>query len=365
MIRYYNGLGRAQGNGGWMDWLEDALLPGKGYIFYTSKSGTLSLCVERADMNWKAENRPQELEANNATNQQDASWNFMGNPHTSYYDLNATGYDQPITVWNGSSYEAVRRTDDTYALKPFEAFFVQKPDNQNEIEFPEAGRKTKLQWEAAKTAQVAARRERGASMDRQLINLILTDGTHQDKTRVVFNEQKSKGYEMECDAAKFLSSEKVPQLYTLDLQQARYAINERPTGEVRLGYVAATDGELTIQAKRMDQSVLLRDTKLQITHDLSMGDYTFSTAAGTFNDRFMLVVDNSATAVGKLRQETGVSVMAEEGGISFLGITDQSVNVYSLSGTLLAANVKGGVISLPKATYLVKVNNLTTKVMVK
>jgi len=60
----------------------------------------------------------------------------------------------------------------------------------------------------------------------------------------------------------------------------------------------------------MDQPVMLRDTKLQITHDLSIGDYTFTTEAGTFNERFVLVVDGSATNVAQLRQETGVSVMA-------------------------------------------------------
>ena len=364
-FRIYDPEERANGKTGWQEWIGEELLKGQGYIFHCSKSGTLSLCVEKEDMDWDAETRTDALVANAAENAQDASWNFIGNPQTSYYDIEETGYDQPITVWNGTGYEAVRPGDDTYALSPFEAFFVQKPDNKNEMAFPEDGRYTQTQWEEAKVAKAAARRERGASIERQMINLTLTDGTHQDKTRVVFNERKSKGYEMECDAAKFLTSEKVPQLYTIDLQQARYAINERPTGEVRLGYVAATGGELTIKAMRMDQPVLLRDTKLQITHDLSMGDYTFSTAAGTFNDRFMLVVDNSATAVGKLRQETGVSVTSEEGGLYFMGITDQPVNIYSLSGTLLAANVKGGMISLPKATYLVKVNNLTTKVMVR
>ena len=364
-FRIYDPEERANGKTGWQEWIGEELLKGQGYIFHCSKSGTLSLCVEKEDMNWDAETRTDALVANAAENAQDASWNFIGNPQTSYYDIEETGYDQPITVWNGTGYEAVRPGDDTYALSPFEAFFVQKPDNKNEMAFPEDGRYTQTQWEEAKVAKAAARRERGASIERQMINLTLTDGTHQDKTRVVFNERKSKGYEMECDAAKFLTSEKVPQLYTIDLQQARYAINERPTGEVRLGYVAATGGELTIKAMRMDQPVLLRDTKLQITHDLSMGDYTFSTAAGTFNDRFMLVIDNSATAVGKLRQETGVSVTSEEGGLYFMGITDQPVNIYSLSGTLLAANVKGGMISLPKATYLVKVNNLTTKVMVR
>lgn len=364
VFRVYASEKRANGQTGWQDWNGD-LEKGQGYIFQCAKSGVLSLGVEKEAMDWDAENRPLTLKSTPAADQRDASWNFLGNPQTSYFDIDETGYSQPITVWNGSGYDAVRADDDTYALKPFEAFFVQKPANKSEIDFPAEGRYTKTQWEAEKVSKAAARRMSGVSTDRQLINLTLSDGSYEDKTRVVFNEQKSQDYEMDCDAAKFMSSEKVPQLYSLDQKQQCYAINERPTGEVRLGYVAAAKGELTIKARRMDQPVMLRDTELQITHDLSVGDYTFSTDAGTFNSRFVLVTDNSATSVGQLRRQTGVSVMAEEGGISFLGIDGQAVDVYSLSGTLLAGSIGNGMVALPKAAYIVKVGSVTTKVIVR
>ena len=145
----------------------------------------------------------------------------------------------------------------------------------------------------------------------------------------------------EAERLDILSSD-IPQFYSLDQRQSRYAINERQTGEVRLGYVAKKKGSLTIKASRMDQPMLLRDMKLQITHDLSIGDYSFTTDMGTFNNRFMLVVDGNATSVGKLRQDTGVSALAEEGGISFSGIEGQEVSVYSLSGTMLASHVGNG-----------------------
>lgn len=364
-FRTYDPEERADGKTGWQTWIGDLLYKGQGYIFHCSKGGTLTLCVEKENMDWDAETRSNALVSAPAENAQDASWNFIGNPQTSYYDIDATGYDQPITVWNGSGYEAVRPGDDSYALQPFEAFFVQKPNDKNEMDFPADGRYTQNQWEEAQQTKAAARRTEGVSRTRQIVNLVLTNGQKEDKTRVVFNEEKSKDYEIECDAAKFMSSEKVPQLYTIDQMQSRYAINERPTGEVRLGYKATENGELTIKAMRMDQPMMLHDTKLQITHDLSMGDYTFATEAGTNESRFILVVDNSATNVGKLRQETGVSVMAEEGGISFLGISEEPVNVYSVGGVLMAGNVHNGFLSLPKASYLVKVGNATAKVIVR
>ena len=366
-FRVYSAEERAQGNSGWQNWTADMLEKGQGYIFRCSKGGTLTLCVEKADngISWAAENRPLTLTSAPADDAQDASWNFLGNPQTSYYDIDKTGYTQPITVWNGSGYEAVRAEDDAYALKPFEAFFVQKPNSTSEIQFPADGRYTQTQWEQEKTTKAAARRLEGVKTDRLLVNLVLTDGQEKDKTRVVFNEKTSKDYEIDCDAVKFMSSERVPQLYTIDQRKTRYAINERPMGEVRLGYKAINKGELTIKAMRMDQPVMLRDNLLQITHDLSIGDYTFTTEAGTNESRFMLVVDNSATNVGKLRQETGVSVMADEGGISFLGISEEPVNVYSIGGVLMAGNVSNGFLSLPKATYLVKVGTETAKVIVR
>lgn len=370
VFRYYSGANRANGLTGWLNWLESWLLPGQGYIFQCAKSGVLSLCVEKADMNWKAENRPQNLEQHQADLAENASWNFMGNPHTSYYDIDKTGYTQPITVWNGSSYEAVRPGDDDYRLSPFEGFFVQKPDGVNEMNFPAGnpatdGRSTYNQWKSGAHSRAEARHAKGVDVDRQLINLTLTDGTSTDKTRVVFNEKQSLSYEIACDAAKFMSTESVPQLYTLDQTDTKYAINERPSGEVRLGYAATKKGELTISAVRMDQPVMLRDNLMQTTHDLSLGGYTFTTEAGTINDRFTLVMNNEFTSIGKMYKDTGVSAMADKGGINFSGIDQQEVTIYSVSGITLGSHVQNGFIQLPSAAYIVKVNNETTKMIVR
>ena len=366
--RTYDPSERANGKTGWQNWIGDWLYAGQGYIFHTSKAGVLSVCVEREDggMNWQADNRPQDLQTNAAENQQDASWNFIGNPHTSYYDIDQTGFTQPFTVWNGTSYVAVRPGDDAYALSPFQAFFIQKPNGNgnNAINFPANGRYTENQWEVEMENKLNARRLRGVDTERQIVNLTVSDGKTEDKARVVFNEKKQQGYEVECDAAKFMSSG-VPQLYTLDQRQTRYAINERPLGEVRLGYMAAKQGELTIAAVRMDQPVLLRDNKLQITHDLAMGGYTFQSEAGTFDNRFTLVLDASTTGIAQLREQTGVSVLADQGGISLQGIGTENVSIYSLGGTQLVAQATDGFVRLPKAAYLVKVGQKTTKVIVR
>lgn len=364
VFRYYSGEKRATGITGWLNWLQDWLLPGQGYIFQCNKSGTLTLAVEKEDMNWKADNRPREFEQHPSDNHQDASWNFMGNPHTSYYDIQETGYTQPVTIWNGTSYEAVRPGDDDYYLRPFEAFFVQKPDNQNTMDFPANGRYTYNQVNERQHNHAPALRAKGVDTERMLINLEMTDGKTVDKTRVVYNEQASKDYEIACDASKFMSAERMPQFYSID-NQIRYAINERPMGEVNIGYMTYDKGELTITATRMDQPVFLRDNLLKTTHDLSQGGYTFSTEAGTWNDRFTLTIDQSTTSIAQLRKDTGISVLPEQGGISFMGTDGHEVEVYSVAGVCLAANVSDGFLALPIGTYIVKVGQTTSKVIVR
>ena len=362
--RYYDSSQRALGRTGWKDWTEDYLLPNQGYIFQASGSGMLTVSVEYDDLNWQANTRQLSLSYHQAESRQHASWNYMGNPHTAYYDISETNFTQPITVWNGSSYVAVRPGDDVFALSPLQAFFVQKPDNQATMDFPSSGCYTYSQWQYEQQKKAEARRMRNVKEARLLVNLSLSNELTSDKTRVVFNRQKQLGYEMECDAAKFLAAG-VPQLYSTDQEQCLYAINERPLGEVRLGYVAPAKGRLTIRAERMDQPMLLRDNLLQLTHDFTTGDYTFETEAGTHDNRFTLIADESVMGIAQLQLQTGIGLQAEQGGIGLQGVGEQTVNIYSVDGTLMANPSKDGFVKLPKAAYIVKVGNSTAKVMVK
>ena len=64
-------------------------------------------------------------------------------------------------------------------------------------------------------------------------------------------------------------------------------------------------------------------------------------------------------------KDTGVSAMADKGGINFSGIDQQEVTIYSVSGITLGSHVQNGFIQLPSAAYIVKVNNETTKMIVR
>lgn len=369
IFRKYDGATRAsQGSGGWKDldasdmWLHR----GTGYIFQSAESGKLTLPVAKEKFGkLEAENVQEDLGTYASNNEQNASWNFVGNPHTSYFDMDDLGYNAPITYWNGMSYEAVRPGDDNYVFKPFQAFFVQKPKDVNEMEFGAEFRLTQTDSQKRSSDNKAKRLAKGININRQMVNLTLSDGTHADKTRIVFNEGKTQRYELDCDAAKFESSTTVPQLYTLEANNVKFAINERPLGSVSLGFEVQKAGDYTISAIRMDSPMLLKDNLTNATVDLSTSDYRFTSEAGTFNGRFTLVPNRSTTGIADFAKNTGVSIIPTEGGINFSGVEGKHVSIYSLNGVEIGSTQSSGTISLGQGIYVVKMDNTSTKVMVK
>ena len=299
----YDGEARANnGNGGWKKMGSNAVLKaGQGYIFQGNKTGTLTIVVSEPDLKRKDKN--QDLDTWTASNAQDASWNLVGNPYLSYYDMDEIGFDAPITIWNGTNYDAVRPGDDDYHFQPYQAFFVQKPSGTTSLTFDGNGQETYHQSQTA-ASNVRERRASAKHSDRRIVNLRVSDGEVTDKTRVVLNESKSRAYEMECDASKFFSEENVPQIYTID-GDVNYAINERPieTGTVTLGFKANKEGEFTISAPRMDADCLLKDNETGLVFNLQNGSYTFSSKAGTFGQRFTLIFTEETTAIKKAEAE--------------------------------------------------------------
>lgn len=373
VFRTYNGDIRAKyGKGGWIDLdsSEEYLYPGKGYIFQASLDCTLSIKIEKnefkklpnVDVDTKLD-----IHTSTTTNEQNASWNFVGNPFTAFYDINDMGYTSPITRWNSDSktYEAVRPGDDNAFLNPFEAFFVQCPKDNNYIKFGGDNRLTQTGRDKKMNSQMQkARMEGQFDVQRQIVNLTLSDGTTTDKTRVVFNPDKKAGYERDCDAAKF-ESNGASELYSVEALAGRLAINERPEGSVKIGYRAAKAGEYTIAAQRMDRQVLLRDNDLQITFDLTQGDYHFTSDAGEFDNRFMLLIDNSTTGIGDIVTTTGVNVKPTDSGLNISNLQGKTLHVYALNGALYATRTQDGFLGLAKGVYLVEVEGLKAKFMVR
>ena len=362
--RWYDGLARANGEGGWKPITSETLTAGQGYAFQTSHTGNLIITFDHPTFGG---DRPKPLQAYASGNQANASWNFVGNPYSSFYDFMVNDFSSPITVYNvNGTYSAYRPGDDEIHLQPYEAFFVQKPTEVSSILFDSDRRETYRQSQDKKNQRQQIRRRAGIDPQRRLINLEILIGEElMDKTRVVLNNEASHAYEIACDAAKMMSNEAQAQLYSVE-NGINMAINERPAeGDIRLGYTAKTACTLSISASRMDAPMMLVDTKLGTMFDLSLGTYDFETAAGTFNDRFLLRPSGEATAINGLMAKTGVCIGTQEGGIAIGGAEGKTVNVYTTGGAQAAQHSGNGYIALKSGMYVVSVDGVSAKVSVK
>ena len=304
--RRYDGAARSRREGGWQNLQagENTLQAGRGYIFQGTNTGILKMTVENPK--WNASDTDTQLESHPSSSASDASWNFIGNPYTSYYNIDQLAYDAPITVWTGSGYEAYRPGDDDYAFAPYTAFFVQTPAEGEAVGFKADGRETKNGSEETVRRAKARRAKAKVNTERMLVNLTISnpiaeDDSYIDKTRIVFNDKKSLSYETGCDAAKFFSAERDIEIYTLDYEGNKYSINERPLsdGQVVLGISCNKSGTYILSAPRMDKTVLLLDTENGETKNLSDG-CEISVNEGEFTSRYVIVTEEAVTAIAEV-----------------------------------------------------------------
>ncbi len=351
-IYEYDGLIRSQqGNGGWKRVTNGKIHKFKGYIIQGSK--TADMHVKFDDVTFAEGNENIALEFYGGNTPVDDGWNLIGNPYLSYYSIKDLNFDCPVMVWDkeNKTYRALRGQDDDYRLAPFEGFFVQAPRSDINVGFMTAFRQT-----YQNTNNVASADNKSASINnnRKLINLTFTDGTLTDRTRVVFNESASSGYELGTDMAKTMSRDaSAPQVYTVN-DGIMYSINERPLGDSRvdLGVKVAKQGTYTFSAERADGPAILTDNATGVTVDLSERSYEVRLESGTYNDRFTLNKSDIAT------------------GIENISLTDidqnEEVDVYDIAGRLLKRNVTvGEVKKADKGVYILKGATSTYKVAVK
>lgn len=373
VFRYYNAANRAENGTGssWQNVNNGKLEAGKGYIFRTNKSGTMTLPADAAgiakfvNINDVTTN----LETHNSSNSANKNWNYVGNPYPCYYDIYYMDFTAPIQVWTGSTYKAYSIADDKLALAPMQSFFVQKPDAISKIVFHKEGRQVES---TPNHANMAPRYAPSQNSDRKLFDFAISTDTIADETRVVLNEKASLAYEIERDAAKFLSMDsEVPQLYTIDYDQTMLAINERPMSDsiVSLGVYIGKPGTYTIDASRCPGEVQLIDQVAKTTTDLNEESYTFEIEqTGFINDRFVLKFKNSSSSVIETKVANTIEIHPVTGGVDIESSISTWANVYTIDGRLVA-NVKCSTgithVTLPAGIYMVQVGKKAIKTIVQ
>jgi hypothetical protein len=122
------------------------------------------------------------------------------------------------------------------------------------------------------------------------------------------------------------------------------------TDRVPLGYKTTIAGEFTIAIDHADgilsnQAVYLEDKLTSAVQDLRIGNYTFTTATGTFADRFTISYTKKTLGTGDFEDlENSVLVSVKDKLIKVTSVkeTISEVKIYDISGSLLYHKKKVG-----------------------
>lgn len=360
VIRRYSGCNRAQQSGDtWLNLTTDSIMHAyEGYIFRCNKNDAEFTfpAINNANKNkiFEKESVVMPLGEYLSEFEHNRSWNLVGNPYPCYYDTRYMDFTSPITVWNryNKRYDAYSPIDDSFILRPTQAFFVQRPVNQSSITFNKEGRQNN---NSVREMSASSIRHKTPCLDsRKIFNLILSGDTMEDRTRIVINSEATCSYELDKDASKFFTDDNTSVLvYTLH-NGVKYAINERPLsdGLVNLGFYAPSAGEYTLSLDMLEsEDVILIDNVEKKETPLS-GEYHFSAAAG-FNDSRFTICFGPTTGID--------SIIADS------GMTDSNVlkAVYTTDGRFVGNYSDEEISALPKGIYIVSSKDANRKIVVK
>ena len=258
------------------------------------------------------------------------SWNFIGNPYPCFFDSRYMDTTSPIIVWEyqgtvNERYTAYSPLDDNYILHPGQAFFIQRPLEQESVIFDSEGRQHNLV--PRDYIPAGARRAAAAAHPRQVFNLLLDS---LDRTRFVINEAATLDYEPGRDASKFTGLNADAALFYVVRDGVRYAIDERPLadGLVHLGLQLSKEGAYTISlgdaSHLMNNEVTLIDHETGTETNLSTDAYTFHAEVGIFDGRFTIRLGDALNGIQ-----------------SVMTMPQQTKQIYDLQGRRISSPQKG------------------------
>lgn len=294
-IRYYDSEARATGStSNWKDVAPDATLKaGQGYIFRVSSADYVCMPATEETHNqiFRSQAVTTPLSGYSSDDANARNWNLVGNPYACFYDIYRMDYTAPLTVWNSdnSTYNAYSIADDDFALRPMQAFFVQKPDGVEAITFQPEGRQITSTIDHSAGVKAMA----GKAASRRFIELELSNGITDDHTRLVVNPQAQETFDANNDASKMMSTDITAQIFSVQGDEA-YAIKESPfaAGQAEIGMWFPADGQYVVNITRADVKVELMDNGAVVPMP-----YTFTADEGFCEGRFVLRITTDPTAI--------------------------------------------------------------------
>ena len=363
---------------------------GKGYVVYPATTGektiTFTGTLNTGDKTVTNLTRT----AANTTYQ---GFNLVGNPYPSYLNIDNLKDNTDIvkSVWFRAQNSSNEYVFDTYNIPsglsiglsgkavtkfipPMQAFWLRVAAGKETaaVNFLNANR-----GHIDNTNNVFRAPQAVAN---QILRLQLSNGTATDETVLYFNANAADGYDA-YDSPKMLNNgTTVPNLYTTVGTEKLVinGMNAIPYNVVLPLSLQGAAGTYTITASEF--SNFAEGDKVQlidngITTDLTLGNYTFSIAAGENTaGRFSVVFPKSGVPTGVDNAGAGdVTVFTRSNRIVVTAneaAQGSMIYVFNGVGQRLAAQAVSGTVNeigrtFPAGVYVVKVNNVTAKVVVK
>ncbi len=289
--------------------------------------------------------------------------NLVGNPYPSYLDWDqVSGYGSKYT-WDGSVYKAYTQTGSygtgSRYVAPMEGFFVVTASSGSILTLTNDMR---THTSAKKDATALAH------------GIVLTAGNenYSDALFIVFDEAANESFELPRDAWKFISGTAgVSQLWS-ECPDGNLAVDVRPETEcIQLGFTNNEAGTYAIGIKEIADinTAILEDTKINIFHKLTEGDYSFDWDLNDDETRFKLHLNT--TAVDEISDNT-VQVYVAGGNIIIQSeIQPEHISLTDITGRTLGVWVDVENIPAPETegVYLVTVESenkqITKKIIIE
>jgi fibronectin-binding autotransporter adhesin len=211
--------------------------------------------------------------------------------------------------------------------------------------------------------------------------LNLTDAAEGfSQVAIAYMDNATPGLDYGYDGRQFSDGGNVT-LYSL-AESTRLAIQARPgfsaSDVVPMGFKAATAGQYSVTIDHKDglfadgQDIYLKDNLLGLYHDLSESNYTFTSEAGTFDDRFEVVYTTTALGTNTPQLDAnsvivykqGTTITINSGTAEMTGVTIYDIrgrNLYSKADINATITTVSG-LQAEQQVLIVEVNTLKGKV---
>lgn len=374
----------------------DQLIKGTGYIALPGSAASTLTFTTQSGGTLNTGNVDIMLSRSGATK---TGFNLIGNPYPSHLTWTKTFVDNNAlliepTIWYRTNAGTVNNSGQwsfktinastgeasplgtTNVIPPMQAFWVRAVS---------AGTLT-LNSDLTKSHQTSNPLKAPAvkRSERQRLRLQVDNGTSTDETLIYFDENASDNFDR-YDSPKFAEANTATQIFTTaDTEKLVInGMNKIPLDSpVGLGFAAGDATLFSIRANEVsnlpeDVKVILKDNVTLVETDLTDGvsSYQFSTET-TSADCFSIIFRSAGATTGVNKDtENNLLVYWDSNQKLTLKINDEkligsTMSVYNVVGQQLKTEKITGTtmhVNFPYAPdlYLVKVNNVTTKVIVK